>query len=350
MKLAVILVHYHSPELARRACVALERDAAAGVVELEMVLVDNGSRPEDLEILESLPARRVDPGRNLGYAGGANVGVRETSAEWVVVMNPDVEVLPGCLGALASALEDGAAAAGPRFFWDHVKQYQLPPTEEVSRTAEVLAVLARRSARLARVARRRWRRHARCYWTAEGPFAGYDLSGALVAFRRSAWQRVGPFDEGYRLYYEETDWLQRLRAAGLEAQFVPAAEAVHLYAQSTAIEPRVEGWRLDSSRRFRRRVYGSSFTRVLEQLSARIGSAKVEPSYRSGASAAQAVWQEVSPSPLGYPAAGRRLAPGSTPPTDLPTEITERLAPGSYYLRSVDDAGRELGCSRLEKS
>ncbi|MCP3967191.1 MAG: glycosyltransferase, partial [Lentisphaerae bacterium] len=127
MKLAVILVHYHSPELARRACEALARDA--GEVELETVLVDNGSRPEDLEILESLPARRVDPGGNLGYAGGANAGVRETSADWVAVMNPDVEVLPGCLGALAEALENGAAAAGPRFFWDHGKQYQLPPTE-----------------------------------------------------------------------------------------------------------------------------------------------------------------------------------------------------------------------------
>ncbi len=351
MKLAVILVHYHSPELARRACEALERDAAIGSVELETVLVDNGSRPEDLELLESLPARRVDPGGNLGYAGGTNAGVRETSAELVVVMNPDVEVLPGCLRALAEALEDGAATAGPRFFWDHGKLYQLPPTEEVSRVAEVLAVLARRSVSVARVARRRWRRHARRYWSAAAPFAGYDLSGALLAFRRSAWQQVGPFNEGYRLYYEETDWLQRLRAAGLEARFVPAAEAVHFYAQSTAAEPRVEEWRLDSSRRFRRRVYGLAFTRLLEGLSVRAGAAKIDasPAAESGATAGQAAWQEVSPSPQGYPAAGRRLMPGSATPADLPPEIMERLAPGDYYLRSVDDSGRELGVSCLKK-
>ncbi len=348
MKLAVVLVHYHGPELAREACRALARDAEAGGIELEMVLVDNGSKPEDLKLLTSLPARRIDPGGNLGYAGGVNAGIRETSAELIVVMNPDVEVLPGCLGALAAALDDGAAAAGPRCYWDFGKQYLLPPTEQVSRAAEVLAVLARRGGLWARLARRRWRRHARRYWTAEKPLPGYDLSGALLAVRRSAWRKVGPFDDAYRLYYEETDWLQRLCAAGLRASFVPAAEAVHLYAQSTVAEARVERWRLDSGRRFRRRVYGPAFTRLLEWLSGRVGSAATihQPPPPPVSSAA---WLEVSPSSLGLPAAGHRLAPDSPPPADLPAEIRARLAPGTYYLRSVDRAGRELAWSRLEK-
>ena len=350
MKLAVVLVHYHSPELVQRACEALVRDAEVSGIELDMVVVDNGSRPEDLELLESQPARRLDPGRNLGYAGGANAGIRETSAERIVVMNPDVEVLPGCLGALAEVVADGVAVAGPRFYWDHGKEYVLPPTEAVSRTAEVLAVLARRSARWASLARRRWRRHAHRYWLADQPLAGYDLSGALLMFRRSAWQQVGPFDEAYRLYYEETDWLQRLRAAGLEARFVPTAEAVHLYAQSTAIEPQVEAWRLDSSRRFRRRIYGPFFTRWLERLSGRITIAvNIEPS-PSPLFAHPAAWLEVSPSEVGYPAAGRRLSPPSTSPVDLAAVIQSRLAPGTYYLRYVDRAGGELTLTRLEKT
>ncbi len=349
MKIAVILVHYHSPELAREACGALARDAETSGLELEICLVDNGSRPEDRDLLASLPGCRIDPGRNLGYAGGANAGIRETSAGLVVVMNPDVEVLPGCLGALANALAGGAAAAGPRFWWDRGRRFLLPPTEPVRRTAELLAVLARRGGRWAHLARRRWRRHARRYWSAREPFPGVALSGALLAFRRSAWRRIGPFDESYRLYYEETDWLQRLRAARLKARFVPAAEAVHLYAQSTAGEPRVEAWRMDSGRRFRRRVYGLAFTRWLERLSGRMppiaDDGAAPPPSREG----PAAWLEVSPSPLGYPAAGRRLAPGSALPDSLPAEILGRLAAGTYYLRTVDPAGRGLGWTRLEK-
>ncbi len=345
MKIGIVLVHYHTPELAREACEALVRDAEASDLELEAVLVDNGSRPEDLELLESLPARRLDPGRNLGYAGGANLGVRETSAEYICVMNPDVMVLRGCLRALAEALAGGAGAAGPRFYWDHQQRYLLPPTEPVSRPAELLRVLAWRGARWAKIARRRWRRHARRHWAASTALQSYDLSGALLAFCRSTWQQVGLFDEQYRLYFEETDWLYRLRAARHEALWVPQAEAVHLYAQSTVTEGRAQVWFAESNRRFRRQAYGATFTTLLERLSAKTYF-ELDPSMRSPG---VATWLEVSPSPLGFPAAACRQPPDSMSPTDLPEEIEARLAPGTYYLRSVDDAGRELALRVLEK-
>lgn len=342
MKLAAVLVHYHTPELARGACAALVRDASASDLELETVLVDNGSRPEDSDVLAAVPARVLDPGRNLGYAGGVNLGVRETSAEHVVVMNPDVEVLPGCLAGLIAALEDGAAAAGPRFYWDRRKRFLLPPTEPVSRRAELLAVLAKRGGSWARFARRSWRRHARRYWLASSALVGYDLSGALLAFRREAWRSVGTFDERYRLYFEETDWLQRLRAARLEASYVPSAEAVHLYAQSTVREGRAADWFLESSRRFRRRVYGPAFTSLLERLG---GGGRAAAPLDEEAPSRAAEWLEVSPSAAGYPAAAGRFSAAEQ--VDLPEEIRARLAPGTYYLRSLDGEGREVGLRGL---
>lgn len=340
MKLAVVLVHYFTPHLAERACHALVRDAAASDLELEMVLIDNGSK--DRGTLASLPARLVTPSRNLGYAGGANLGIEETRADLVVVMNPDVEVIPGCLRALTEVLMSGAGAAGPRFFWDHEKRFKLPPTEAVGRFPELLKVFAQRGPRWARFARRRWRRHARRQWTAEAPLASYDLSGALLALRRSAWQQIGPFDEGFRLYFEETDWLQRLRRAGLPAHFVPAAEAVHLYAQSTAREDQTQAWFLESNQRFRERFYGRSFTQLLESLAARPEPLARQSSSSKRASSDRATWLEVSPSPLGFPAAGWALAPNAGVET-LPAEILGRLAPGTYTLTTVDDHGRELG-------
>src|SRR5579885_461064 len=102
MRLAIVLVHYHTPELAAEAVAALQADLAqSGLSEqAELLLVDNGSDPAGRKLLESLPVRLVDPGENLGYAGGVNRGVAESRAAAVVLMNPDVLVLPGCLGAL----------------------------------------------------------------------------------------------------------------------------------------------------------------------------------------------------------------------------------------------------------
>lgn len=347
MKLGVVLVHYHTAALAVAAHRALAADLEAVGLEADWLLVDNGSDLAGRELLDTLPVRRLDPGENLGYAGGANLGVRESQADAFFLMNPDVEVLPGCAPALLAALADGAAAAGPMFYWDHDRRFRLPPTEHRTRRDALLRLAAERGEIFARRARRRWRRHARRYWTAAAPCRGYELSGALLAFRRDAWEALDGFDEGYRLYFEETDFLERLRRDGREARFVPLAEAVHLYAQSTVGEPRSAGWFADSHRRFRRRFYGRAFTTFLEGLS-RLWRPSAVASPQEQKRLGQPAWLEVSASPLGFPAAGRRLE--GEPSCELPREILDRLPDGDYFLRAVDEAGAELAAQGLNKN
>ena len=89
---------------------ALRADVAGTGLEVDWLLVDNGSDAAGRARLASLPVERIDPGANLGYAGGVNLGVARPDAELVLVMNPDVIVLPGCVPAL---LERPAATAPP---------------------------------------------------------------------------------------------------------------------------------------------------------------------------------------------------------------------------------------------
>ncbi len=359
MKIAIVIVHYHTPRLLAPAVDALRRDAEASGLELEGVVVDNGSRPEDRALMEALPFRRLSCGDNLGYAGGANLGLRATSAELAVVMNPDVEVLTGCLSALVEALCAGTAVAAPRFYWDAERRFQLPPTERIGYSAELGRLMAERNQTWCRVMRRRWRRHNRRFFTADKNLVSYDLSGALLALRRDAWQQVGPLDEGYRLYFEETDWLQRMKRAGRRCRFVAAAEAVHLYAQSTVHEGRAEQWFEDSQRRFRRRFYGAAFSRALEGLAVRLRrGSKLSPELSSPETAldsdrlpATASWLEVAADAKGFPAAVRRLDASDHPlawSQALPQEIRQRMAPGGYFLRTVAGDGRELTLNHLE--
>ena len=83
MRLAIVLVHYHTPDLAAAAVAAVRADAAAaGLGEPEVVVVDNGSDPAGRAVLAGLAAELVEPGENLGYAGGstsASRGRRATS-------------------------------------------------------------------------------------------------------------------------------------------------------------------------------------------------------------------------------------------------------------------------------
>jgi N-acetylglucosaminyl-diphospho-decaprenol L-rhamnosyltransferase len=342
VRLALILVHYHTPDLAVAAVEALR--AGVGDRDAEWILVDNGSDDAGRAALERLPVRLINPGANLGYAGGVNLGVASSTAEALIVMNPDVLVFPGCVPALLDRLQAGAAVAGPAFWWDRGRRMLLPPAEERSRTAELLAVLSPAAAR------RRWRRHARRHWEARGPLASWSLSGSLLAIRRDAWDRVGPFDEGYRLFFEETDWLLRARRLGLRSEYVPAAEAVHLYNQSAVREPRSQTWFEESARRFRRLHYGAGFSAVLERLSRRNRKAPDLPRASVLDLPEGAEWVEVSPSPDGFPAAAEHLGhlEGRPAPWRLPEEIAGRMPGGRWIVQVTDRAGRELLRSELE--
>jgi GT2 family glycosyltransferase len=349
MRLAVILVHYHTPELAAAAVEALRADLAGSGLEVEWLLVDNGSDAAGRALLASLPLQRIDPGENLGYAGGVNLGVARSQAEVILVMNPDVLVLPGCVAALLEGLRGGAAVAGPRFYWDRGRRLVQPPSELRSRRGELMSLLAERGEGWAMRARRRWRRHARRHWEARAPLPSLALSGSLLLLRRSAWDEVGPFDPGFRLYFEETDWLLRAARRGLSGRYVPAAEAVHLYAQSAGREPQAATWFVESARRFRRRHYGAWFLRLLEELDRRLPRQERStlaaipaaglslPRERS----AYPLWIEVSPNPVGFPAAAELLLEPAAGPWSLPAEIADRL-PAELTLQVTDGHGREV--------
>jgi GT2 family glycosyltransferase len=347
--LTLVVVHYHTPALACRAVEELASQAQRDALALDIVVVDNGSDERAREALRELagrvPLRLVDAGRNLGYAGAANVGLDQARSFALGVMNPDVLVQSGCLRALLAELAAGADVAGPRFTWDEGRRVLVPPAEQRGRLVELLYTLGRRPA-LAGVARRHWRRHARRHWLATAPFRSEALIGALLTFRREAFESVGPFDAGFPLYFEETDWLARARAAGRRSSYVPEATAVHLYDQSARSEPRARAWFAESAMRFRRRHYGPSWTTLL----GRLEPTPSQPPRRAPrwpapqlALAPGDYWLELSPFPHGFPAAAERWHgdPGSW---RLPQEIRRRHPDLELHLRVVADSGRERGC------
>jgi hypothetical protein len=72
------------------------------------------------------------------------------------------------------------------------------------------------------------------FWRATSPLRVGAVSGAVMAIDRDAWRRAGKFDERYRLYYEEIDFMRALAREGLELRYVPSARCRHIYDQSAA--------------------------------------------------------------------------------------------------------------------
>lgn len=162
--------------------------------------------------------RLLSPGRNLGFAGGSNFGARAAGADLLLFLNPDARPAEGALAALCDGFATLPQAAGlvPR----------LVGFDGVSQAGWQLRRLPAPSALLA---------HA-LFWNpgagpAVEPVAGTPIeqpAAAALALRRSVFEAVGEFDEGFfPAWFEDVDLARRLADRGQALLYLPAALCRH---------------------------------------------------------------------------------------------------------------------------
>lgn len=210
----------------------------------EVVVVDNGSTPGDAAQLAALAAgtdrlRLVSGQGNVGFARGANLGARAASGELLVFLNPDAFLGPGVISALAAALAGRASPSlvGARILNSDGTEQRGGRRGEVTPLSTLLSLstLARRAPAL-----HRFEVHLEDKPTPDGVVETPTVSGACFAMRRADFEALGGFDEGYFLHVEDIDLCWRVRQAGGQVLFQPAAEVIHVGHTSRANPLRVE--------------------------------------------------------------------------------------------------------------
>lgn len=191
---------------------------------LEIVVVDNGSTDGTVEMLGrdfpgvavlALPA-------NLGFAEANNLAFRRAlarGAEYVALVNNDVEVGPGWLRALLDAADTNPAAAlfcGTLLFRDE-------RPDLVNSTGVVIDSLGRAKDRDFRVPLESLRR-------GDGPVQG--ITGGAALIRTQLLRRIGLFDPDYFAYYEDVELSLRAAHAGAICWYAAAAVARHRFSAS----------------------------------------------------------------------------------------------------------------------
>ncbi len=236
MGLSLIVVHYKSRAALGNLFESLR--AARPAALREILVVNNSGEPlQDLVRETGWPTRVLTPGRNLGYARGVNEGIRAASEEDVLILNPDVRVLPGSVEALARAA-GGSPRAGI------LAPMLLNPDGSLQLSARrfynAKTLLLRRAPLGALGTRSRSvREHLMADWDhAETRPVDWVL-GAAMYVRRRAMRDVGLMDERYFLYFEDVDWCQRMWRHGYEVIYCADSRMVHAYARASAqIRPR----------------------------------------------------------------------------------------------------------------
>jgi GT2 family glycosyltransferase len=190
----------------------------------ETVVVDNGSSDgTSSHVRERFPwVTLVESRRNLGFAGGNNLGIRQTSGETVVLLNNDTLASPGFISEIVKPFEDGGeigSVAGTLLFCN-------APDRVASAGIDVFE----NGLALDRRIGQRWRE-----LPPREPVFG--ASAGAAAYRRAALDQAGLFSEPFFLYLEDVDLAWRLRWHGWECVHARAAHVLHVYSASEGKGP-----------------------------------------------------------------------------------------------------------------
>jgi len=202
---SIITVNYNQPETTE----ALLQSVISknNYQEIQMIVVDNGSQNDPVPCWKNkYPwVHFVRSENNLGFAGGNNLGIRESTGDYLFLINNDTEVTPGLIGSLSAQLEKNPQVG---IISPKIKYFDAPDTLQYAGFTSMNYYSARNQ----------------CIGQFEKDAGQYDhltgktgfAHGAAMMVRKCALKKAGLMPEQFFLYYEELDWCDRFKRIGYE--------------------------------------------------------------------------------------------------------------------------------------
>lgn len=228
---SIIIVSYNTKETTLQAVGSLLE--TSGDVNLEVIVVDNVSSDGSSEALrDAYPEITViDAPVNGGFGYGNNVGIAASRGRYLLVLNPDTIMRAG---TLAACIEHMDANPDVGMLGCRVTYEDGSLQSTVFRHPRLRFLIA------GVVAPHRLQQKTTIF--GDQRYATLDRSrpqdvetvvGCFMMFPRSVLDKVGPFDERFFMYSEETELCHRVRRAGFKVRYFPEAEVVHIGGVST---------------------------------------------------------------------------------------------------------------------
>ncbi|GAB3429100.1 glycosyltransferase family 2 protein [Niabella aquatica] len=214
--ISIITVNYNQPAVTIEFLRSVRQ--FAGICEVEVVLVDNA--PAENRIKDFLAAYPgliyISSSKNLGYAGGNNLGIKNAKGDYILLLNNDTEITDGFLDTMVKEMEQHPEAGllSPLIkYYDNknIIQYAgfTPMNYLTARNAGIGAM-----------------EEDKGQYNGSSRETGF-CHGAAVMCRKADLEKAGLMDERYFLYYEELDWCEKFKRTGKKIWFTGKAVIYH---------------------------------------------------------------------------------------------------------------------------
>jgi GT2 family glycosyltransferase len=204
----------------------------------EIVIVDNASGEEDRsKINRNYPNNRlILSEKNLGFAGGNNLGIKNAKGDYILLLNNDTEVEPGFIEPMIELFENnpeiGAISPKIKFFYDKEKVQYAGYSKMNTFTLRLKGYGFKK--------------------TDDGSFnqksRTHYAHGCAMMVPRKVIESVGLMPEAYFLYYEEHDWCAAIKRKGLQIWYQPASLVWHKESVSVKKESTLKTYFMNRNR------------------------------------------------------------------------------------------------------
>jgi len=228
MLLSIIILNYKSKGLVKYCLKGIQKLNLD--FEYEIIVVDNDSRDGCLEMVKKEfkkdpRIKTIQSAKNLGMGAGNNLGIREAKGKYILVLNPDIMILPNTLEKMIAYLDshEKTGILAPQLINPNntiqASAFRFPSFWRPLYRRTPLGKTKKGKTKLAHFLISDWdRKTSRTVdW----------LLGACLMIRKSTLDQVGMFDERFFLFFEDTDLCRRFQNAGFEVWYLADAKMIH---------------------------------------------------------------------------------------------------------------------------
>jgi len=212
---SIITVNFHQTAVTIALLESIGRSCHAG--DVEVILVDNGAGQDQADLFKPYfeNLQYIHASKNLGFAGGNNLGIRQAKGDYILLLNNDTEIPAGCLETMKAELNanEKIGLLSPLLLYfdqkDLVQYAGFTPLNYITGRNESIGKLERD------------------YGQFNKSYPTGFCHGAAVMCRRADLNKAGLMEENYFLYYEELDWCEKFKRMGKEIWFTGKTKVYH---------------------------------------------------------------------------------------------------------------------------
>ncbi|MBU3744467.1 MAG: glycosyltransferase [Sediminibacterium sp.] len=232
MLLSVIIVHYRVPYFLEQCICSLE--TALSGIDAEVIVVDNDNSNANpaSNIQAAIPLRRIVPEKNIGFAAACNLGWKQASGNWILLLNPDTLVTAAAIrGCLTQIMQDDCIGAigcrlinGNGNFLPESKRSFPTPFNSAAKMLGLAHLFPGSGI---------FNRYALGNIAATASCSVEVLTGAFLLTSRSMLEHSKGLDEMYFLYGEDIDFCKQVAAAGKKCWYRGTDAIIHFKGASS---------------------------------------------------------------------------------------------------------------------